>query len=273
MLVLFGEEMFPTLLDKAAALLHALAAHHVFYDGNKRTATTATVRFLEANGLHPAWDDESIYTFVLAVAQNQVELPEIAAWLAAHTRNGATRVTRYLTVDELIYINEQMPTIGTIHKILKGKQRVRDMDLLEAAAGRPMQTVFGQDAYPTLQAKAAALLHSITRNHPFADGNKRTGTVAALFMLRVNGLDVTWNAGDALARIVAMAEGQGDVQVFADWLPEKAASRCQHRMPGATRPSSRSFCSNTPGCWMNSPNARSGAGYCRCSHQWRMISM
>ena len=85
MLVLFGEEVFPTLLDKAAALLHALAAHHLFYDGNKRTATAAAARFLEMNGWRPTWDDDSIYAFVLDVAQNKLDVPAIAAWLAAHT--------------------------------------------------------------------------------------------------------------------------------------------------------------------------------------------
>ncbi len=85
MLVLFGEEMFPTLFDKAAALLHALAAHHLFYDGNKRTATAATVRFLRANGLRPIWDDQAAISFVLDVAQNRVDLPGIAAWLHTNT--------------------------------------------------------------------------------------------------------------------------------------------------------------------------------------------
>ncbi len=86
MLVLFGEEVFPTLLDKAAALLHSLAAHHLFYDGNKRTATLAASRFLRENGLQPAWDDDTIYQFVLDVAQNRYDVPEIASWLALHTR-------------------------------------------------------------------------------------------------------------------------------------------------------------------------------------------
>lgn len=126
---------------------------------------------------------------------------------------------RYLTVDELIYINEQLPTADRIHRILKGKQRVRDMGLLEAAWGRPMQTIFGQDAYPTLPEKAAALLHSLARNHPFADGNKRTAAIAAIFMLRVNGLRVTWETADALENIVAVAEGKLSVADFAAWLP------------------------------------------------------
>jgi death-on-curing protein len=126
---------------------------------------------------------------------------------------------RYLTPDELIYINEQLPTSDAIHKILKGKQRVRDMALLEAAALRPSTSAFGQDAYPTPQEKAAALLHSLARNHPFADGNKRTATIAAILMLEVNGLCVTWNPQKALEQIVAIAEGKLSVSNFAAWLP------------------------------------------------------
>ncbi len=128
-------------------------------------------------------------------------------------------MTRFVTTDELIYINDQLPSEQPIHKILKGKQKVRDMDLLEAAVGRPMQTVFGAEAYPTLAQKAAALLHSLARNHPFADGNKRTATVGALFMLQVNGLQVNWNAAEALQQIIRMAEGQLTVTDFAAWLP------------------------------------------------------
>lgn len=84
-MVVFGEEVFPTLYDKAAALLHSLAAHHLFYDGNKRTATAAAIRFLEMNGLQPTWDESTIYDFVLDVAQNKHDVPEIAVWLSEHT--------------------------------------------------------------------------------------------------------------------------------------------------------------------------------------------
>jgi death-on-curing protein len=128
-------------------------------------------------------------------------------------------MTRYLTTDELIYINEQFPAKAPIHTIVQGRRKVRDMDLLEAAVGRPMQTVFGEDAYPTIPEKASALLHSIARNHPFADGNKRTATLAALFMLLVNGLRVRWDAQEALDLIVEVAEGRRSVADFAAWLP------------------------------------------------------
>lgn len=83
--MLFGEMMYPSLLDKAAALLHSLAYHHLFHDGNKRTAQRATVLFLRENGLEPAWDEDEAYQFILEVAQNQHDVPEIAAWLAEHT--------------------------------------------------------------------------------------------------------------------------------------------------------------------------------------------
>jgi len=126
---------------------------------------------------------------------------------------------RYLTSDEVIFINEQLTGSYLLQKTLKGRQKVRAMDLLEAAVGRPMQTVFGADAYPTVRAKASALLHSIARNHPFADGNKRAATVAALFMLEANGLRVTWDPAEALAHILAVADGHESVSAFARWLP------------------------------------------------------
>lgn len=81
----FGQEAYPTLLDKAAALMHSMAAHHLFFDGNKRTATRVTEIFLERNGMRPTWDAESVYQFVLEIAQNMHEVPEIAAWLEQHT--------------------------------------------------------------------------------------------------------------------------------------------------------------------------------------------
>jgi death on curing protein len=125
-------------------------------------------------------------------------------------------MTRYLTLDELIYINGKLP--GN-EAILHGERQIRDIALLESAWGRPQHTVFGQPAFPTLPEKAAALLHSIARNHPFADGNKRTATVAALFMLAVNGLHVTWEAEEALPAILAVAQGQYEVEHFATWIP------------------------------------------------------
>lgn len=124
--------------------------------------------------------------------------------------------TRYPTLSELIYING---TVIRKPEITAGTQQIRDIQLLEAAVARPAASAFGQDAYPTLREKAAALLHSVARNHPFTDGNKRTATVGALFMLRVNGQAVAWTQDEALAMILNVAEGRSGADDFAAWLP------------------------------------------------------
>lgn len=67
-------------------------------------------------------------------------------------------MTRYLTIDEVLVINEE---------VLGGEILLRDKGLLESAVARPMASAFGEDAYPSLFEKAAALLDSLSRNHPF----------------------------------------------------------------------------------------------------------
>ncbi len=83
-LALFGQPQFPTLADKAAALLHSLAYHHLFMDGNKRTAVRAVTVFLEQNGWELIWDNQTQHAFVLEVAQGKYDVPQIAEWLARH---------------------------------------------------------------------------------------------------------------------------------------------------------------------------------------------
>ncbi|MDX2161285.1 MAG: type II toxin-antitoxin system death-on-curing family toxin [bacterium] len=125
-------------------------------------------------------------------------------------------MTRYLTLSELIYINGR---VLDNDQIATGKQKVRDLPLLEAAALRPSASAFGQDAYITLRDKAAALLHSLARNHPFTDGNKRTAAVAVILMFRVNGECVVWDQAAALERIVGIAENRLSIEQLAAWFP------------------------------------------------------
>lgn len=89
--------------------------------------------------------------------------------------------TRYLTLDNLL----QIASAAT-----DGDPPVRDLGLLEAAADRPRTTVFGLDAYPTIQTKAAALLQSIARNHALVDGNKRTAWLATFVFYDLNGYEL-----------------------------------------------------------------------------------
>lgn len=122
---------------------------------------------------------------------------------------------RYPTYSELIFINGRLLDDEAIQT---GEQKVRDIDMLLAAEQRPQASAFGADAYPTLHEKAAALLHSIARNHPFKDGNKRTATVGTLFMLRVNGARAVWHPPEALEIILAVAEGRQEMETFTAWL-------------------------------------------------------
>lgn len=82
-----GIEQLPTLFLKAAAYLEAVATYHVFVDGNKRTSLMVAATFLRANGhTLPAFDIEDAEAFILAAAQKQKSLEEIAAWLESNAK-------------------------------------------------------------------------------------------------------------------------------------------------------------------------------------------
>jgi death-on-curing protein len=84
---------------------------------------------------------------------------------------------------------------------------VRDWGLLESALARPQATVFGEDAYPTVFDKAAALLMSLVGNHALVDGNKRVGLTCAVLLLRKNDVRVSFEEDDAYDTVIAVAEG------------------------------------------------------------------
>jgi death-on-curing protein len=116
---------------------------------------------------------------------------------------------RYLTVREVIRISE----------VEVGEDVLADFGLLDAAVQRPQQSAFGRDAYPDVHHKAAALLHSIVRNHPFVDGNKRVGAAAALVFYDLNGWVVPLeDQGELVALVVDVAEGLLTVDAIASTL-------------------------------------------------------
>jgi death on curing protein len=102
-----------------------------------------------------------------------------------------------------------------------GDVDVRDRGLLASAAARPRSSAFGEDAYPTFAAKAAALMHSIARNHALIDGNKRLAWAATRIFCLLNGRDLNFSLDGAEALVVAVA--RGDLEV-----PEIAASIQTH---------------------------------------------
>ena len=115
----------------------------------------------------------------------------------------------YLTLPELLHVAER--TLGQV--------AVRDLGLLESAIARPQTSVFGDDAYPTLEQKAAAMLQSITRNHALIDGNKRLGLAAVLAFLGLNGRRLTLTNDEAYDLVIRVATGElDDIVQIADAL-------------------------------------------------------
>lgn len=85
--------------------------------------------------------------------------------------------------------------------------------------------MFGQDAYPTIELKAAALLHSICRNHALVDGNKRLGWFATTTVLAFNGWDVDLSDSAAFELVMGVADGSLDVEDIAATLGTALVSR------------------------------------------------
>ena len=108
-------------------------------------------------------------------------------------------MTRYLSLDDLLRIADAAAGVEVV---------VRDVGLLESALGRPRATVFGEDAYPAIHTKAAALLHSLVRNHALVDGNKRLGWAATAVFLGINGLRVSAGDDEVVELVVAVAAGE-----------------------------------------------------------------
>lgn len=96
---------------------------------------------------------------------------------------------------------------------------VADYGLLESALARPQATVLGQDAYPTLHRKAAALLHSLARNHCLVDGNKRLAWLATVVFCHINGYFIEAPDDEAYKLVIAVADGSlADLDHIADRL-------------------------------------------------------
>lgn len=82
---------------------------------------------------------------------------------------------------------------------------VKDLGLLDSALARPKTTLFGEDAYPTLELKAAAMVHSIIKNHAMVDGNKRTSWFMLSSFLYINGYFIVMNADQGMEFTLGIA--------------------------------------------------------------------
>ena len=96
---------------------------------------------------------------------------------------------------------------------------IRDIGLLGSAVARPQTTAFGEDAYPDIWTKAAALLHSIVKNHALVDGNKRLGWLATAVFLEINGIEISRASNDDVYDLVIdIAAGEPTVDTVAERL-------------------------------------------------------
>lgn len=106
---------------------------------------------------------------------------------------GTPREFAYLDLEDIVELASQL---------LADPPPIRDLGLLGSAAARPQTTVFGEDAYPDIWTKAAALLQSIVGNHALVDGNKRLGWLATAVFLEINGVAITTAANDDVYDLV-----------------------------------------------------------------------
>lgn len=123
-------------------------------------------------------------------------------------------LTIFLTLEQILVIHEdQIDHYG-------GSHGIRELTLLESALFRPQTTFSDQELYPTIFDKAAAMLHSLVMNHPFVDGNKRTGTAAMIIFLELNGLELKVTQKDLVNMVLQIEDKTLDLEQIAEWLEE-----------------------------------------------------
>ena len=120
----------------------------------------------------------------------------------------------YLELEDLLRLTRDL-----------GAGPVRDAGLLDSACARPRSSVFGEDAYPTLALKAAALLHSVCKIHALVDGNKRLAWLAAVVFLDLNGFDVTLSDEAAFELVMGVADGSAHLEDAASILEKSLRER------------------------------------------------
>ncbi|MDX1474855.1 MAG: type II toxin-antitoxin system death-on-curing family toxin, partial [Reinekea sp.] len=121
-----------------------------------------------------------------------------------------------LTVPQILFLHTRLI------EETGGSQGLRDLGLLESATARPQVSFSGEDLYPDLFTKAAALMDSLVNNHPFLDGNKRTGISAAGLFLLQNGLRLTTTQTEMERFTLKVASSTVEIAEIAAWFQENS---------------------------------------------------
>jgi death on curing protein len=120
----------------------------------------------------------------------------------------------YLSVTRVLAIHDLMV------KRFGGSHGLRDLGLVESVVARPQASFDGNDSYETIFDKAAALLQSLLRNHPFVDGNKRTALTCAGIFLKINGWKIINNHGEEVEFAVKIDNSNLSQEEISKWLEE-----------------------------------------------------
>ncbi len=118
---------------------------------------------------------------------------------------------QYLTPEQVLFLHSRLITETG------GGHGIRDLGMLLSALGRPQATFDKKELYPDLILKAAALMDSLVRNHPFVDGNKRTAITAAALFLRINGYQLVVENTEMVRFTLACAQSQLSLDEITDW--------------------------------------------------------
>lgn len=118
----------------------------------------------------------------------------------------------YLNIDQVLAIH------SAVIEQAGGSRGIRDIRLIDSAVARPQATFGGSDLYPDILSKAACLGHSLICNHPFVDGNKRTGYMSIRLFLNINGYDLKATEDEKYTFVMEIAEKKRDERAIAEWL-------------------------------------------------------
>lgn len=122
----------------------------------------------------------------------------------------------------MISEKEALETHAILIERFGGSVGVRDKELLESALNRPFQTFDEKELYPTPVDKAATILESIVKNHPFTDGNKRTGYVLARLLLMNHQLDIHAKQERKYQFVISISTGELSFDQIKEWLKKNS---------------------------------------------------
>jgi len=121
-----------------------------------------------------------------------------------------------ISIDDILILHERsVADYG-------GMKGIRDLGMLESAIARPFQTFSGNELYPEAHQKAAALAESLIINHPFIDGNKRTGALSMIAFLNHAGYKLTASSDNLYQMIISISTGQLKFEEIVSWLKENS---------------------------------------------------